>query len=194
MPGNAKHDVNRHPRHAVSRCVRRDRMAVQGLRVQSTPCRTRRERKHRACPAGFWQWHDHARLGRDDEFGRWVKPPQEIGGAGTQSAYVIVEDVDAHHSRAKAAGAEIVGEVEGQPYGAFTRAAIPRATRGTSAPTTPGQRDRAPAVDAFAYDLQARRVEGKGFGADALKVNGKIFARCREFAKEAYWFVKQGGP
>jgi len=132
MPGNAKHDVNRHPRHAVSRCVRRDRMAVQGLRVQSTPCRTRRERKHRACPAGFWQWHDHARLGRDDEFGRWVKPPQEIGGAGTQSAYVIVEDVDAHHSRAKAAGAEIVGEVEGQPYGAFTRAAIPRATRGTS--------------------------------------------------------------
>jgi uncharacterized glyoxalase superfamily protein PhnB len=53
----------------------------------------------------------------DDEFGRWVKPPQEIGGAGTQSAYVIVEDVDAHHSRAKAAAAEIVGEVEDQPYG-----------------------------------------------------------------------------
>ena len=79
---------------------------------------------------------------------------------------------------------------------AFTRAAVARAICGTSAPTTPGQRDRAPAVDAFAYDLQARRVEGKGFGfgADALKVNGKIFARCREFAKEAYWFVKQGGP
>jgi hypothetical protein len=25
---------------------------------------------------------------RDDEFGRWVKPPREIGGAGTQSAYL----------------------------------------------------------------------------------------------------------
>jgi hypothetical protein len=24
---------------------------------------------------------------RDDEFGRWVKPPREIGGAGTQSAH-----------------------------------------------------------------------------------------------------------
>jgi uncharacterized glyoxalase superfamily protein PhnB len=54
---------------------------------------------------------------RDDEFGRLVKPPQEIGGAGTQSAYVIVDDVDAHYARAKAAGAEIVMEVEDQSYG-----------------------------------------------------------------------------
>jgi uncharacterized glyoxalase superfamily protein PhnB len=54
---------------------------------------------------------------RDDEFGRLVKPPQEIGGAGTQSAYVIVDDVDAHYARAKAAGAEIIKEVEDQSYG-----------------------------------------------------------------------------
>src|SRR5271169_319944 len=44
---------------------------------------------------------------REDEFGQWVKPPREIGGIGTQSAYVIVEDADAHYARAKAAGAEI---------------------------------------------------------------------------------------
>jgi uncharacterized glyoxalase superfamily protein PhnB len=54
---------------------------------------------------------------REDEFGQWVKPPTEIGGIGTQSAYVIVEDADAHCARAKAAGAEIVMEVEDQDYG-----------------------------------------------------------------------------
>ena len=54
---------------------------------------------------------------RDDEFGQWVKPPGETGGIGTQSAYVIVEDADAHYSRAKASGAEIVMEVEDQDYG-----------------------------------------------------------------------------
>jgi uncharacterized glyoxalase superfamily protein PhnB len=54
---------------------------------------------------------------RDDEFGRRVKPPRETGGIGTQSAYVIVEDADAHYARAKAAGAEIVMEVEDQDYG-----------------------------------------------------------------------------
>ena len=54
---------------------------------------------------------------RADEFGQWVKPPQEVGGAGTQSAYVIVDDADAHHARAKAAGAEIVMEVADQDYG-----------------------------------------------------------------------------
>ena len=54
---------------------------------------------------------------RKDEFGRWVKPPRETGGVGTQSAYVIVEDADAHYARAKAAGAEIVTEVEDQDYG-----------------------------------------------------------------------------
>src|SRR6202030_1804616 len=46
---------------------------------------------------------------REDEFGQWVKPPRETGGIGTQSAYVIVEDADAHYARAKAAGAEIHG-------------------------------------------------------------------------------------
>jgi uncharacterized glyoxalase superfamily protein PhnB len=54
---------------------------------------------------------------REDEFGQWVKPPRETGGIGTQSAYVIVEDADAHHARAKLAGAEIVMEVEDQDYG-----------------------------------------------------------------------------
>jgi uncharacterized glyoxalase superfamily protein PhnB len=54
---------------------------------------------------------------REDEFGQRVKSPREIGGIGTQSAYVIVEDADAHYARGKAAGAEIVMEVEDQDYG-----------------------------------------------------------------------------
>jgi uncharacterized glyoxalase superfamily protein PhnB len=37
--------------------------------------------------------------------------------AGTQSIYIIVDDADAHHARAKAAGAEIVIEVADQDYG-----------------------------------------------------------------------------
>src|SRR5262245_6531306 len=54
---------------------------------------------------------------RDDEVGHGMGPPKELGGAGTQSAYVIIDDVDAHYARAKAAGAEIVREVEDQSYG-----------------------------------------------------------------------------
>jgi uncharacterized glyoxalase superfamily protein PhnB len=54
---------------------------------------------------------------REDEFGRWVKPPRETGGTGTHNTYVIVEHAHAHYARAKAAGAEIVMEVEDQGYG-----------------------------------------------------------------------------
>ena len=32
----------------------------------------------------------------DDEFGKLVKPPRDVGGVGTQSPYVIVADADVH--------------------------------------------------------------------------------------------------
>ena len=38
------------------------------------------------------------------------------GGPSEQGVYVAVEDVDAHYARAKAAGAEIVREIEDTPY------------------------------------------------------------------------------
>lgn len=38
-------------------------------------------------------------------------------GRPTTSVYVVVDDVDAHAARARAAGAEIVQEPEDQPYG-----------------------------------------------------------------------------
>ena len=53
---------------------------------------------------------------RDDEWGRLVKTARQVG-ALTQSCYVVVPDADAHHARARAAGAEIVMDVEDKDYG-----------------------------------------------------------------------------
>ena len=53
----------------------------------------------------------------DTEFGRLMRQPDEIGGAETQSAYVIVTDADALYARAKAAGARIVLDIKDEDYG-----------------------------------------------------------------------------
>ena len=53
----------------------------------------------------------------DSEFGRLLKQPDEIGGAETQTAYVIVVDADALYARAQAAGAEIVRDIRDEDYG-----------------------------------------------------------------------------
>jgi uncharacterized glyoxalase superfamily protein PhnB len=53
----------------------------------------------------------------DTEFGRLMKQPDEIGGAETQSVYVIVSDADVFYEQAKAAGAEIVIEIKDEDYG-----------------------------------------------------------------------------
>lgn len=53
---------------------------------------------------------------RDDEFGRLQRPPAELG-ACTQSLYLVVDDVDAHHARAAAAGAEVLMAPADQDYG-----------------------------------------------------------------------------
>jgi len=55
--------------------------------------------------------------GQGGEFDRLQRPPREVGGVNTQSPYVVVDDVDAHHARAVAAGAEIVMEPADQEYG-----------------------------------------------------------------------------
>lgn len=53
---------------------------------------------------------------RDDDFGKLQKPPA-LGGAATQSAYIIVPDADAHHARALAAGARVVYPLRTEDYG-----------------------------------------------------------------------------
>jgi len=45
-----------------------------------------------------------------------LKSPSAVGGA-TQGIYVHVDDADAHHDRAKAAGAEIIMELADTDYG-----------------------------------------------------------------------------
>ena len=54
---------------------------------------------------------------RDSDFDNLQKPPGELGGAVSQSPYIIVQDIDNHYARAVAAGAEIVMEIKDEDYG-----------------------------------------------------------------------------
>jgi uncharacterized glyoxalase superfamily protein PhnB len=56
-------------------------------------------------------------LERQTPFGRLMKQPDEIGGAETQSSYVVVNDADAVYARAKAAAARIAIEIKDEDYG-----------------------------------------------------------------------------
>jgi uncharacterized glyoxalase superfamily protein PhnB len=53
---------------------------------------------------------------KETAYGKLVKSPNEVGIC-TQTIYLIVPDPDAHHDRAKAAGAEIVLPLTTQDYG-----------------------------------------------------------------------------
>jgi uncharacterized glyoxalase superfamily protein PhnB len=48
---------------------------------------------------------------------RLLKQPDEIGGAETQTPYLVVSDIDAIYASAKAAGAKIVIDLEEKDYG-----------------------------------------------------------------------------
>jgi uncharacterized glyoxalase superfamily protein PhnB len=54
---------------------------------------------------------------KKSEFDRLMKQPDEIGGAETQSAYIIVSDADTLYARVKAAGAKIVLDIKDEDYG-----------------------------------------------------------------------------
>ena len=54
---------------------------------------------------------------RDNEYGLLMKQPDEVGGAQTQSSYVVVPDPDAVHARAVAAGATIAMPIKDEDYG-----------------------------------------------------------------------------
>ena len=53
----------------------------------------------------------------DNEYGRLMKQPDEIGGGQTQSSYMVVNDADAVYASAKAAGARIAMEIKDEDYG-----------------------------------------------------------------------------
>ena len=50
-------------------------------------------------------------------FDAYQKTRADVGGIGTQSAYGIVADCDAHYARAVAAGAKILLDIRDQDYG-----------------------------------------------------------------------------
>ncbi|MEO1199956.1 MAG: VOC family protein [Pseudomonadota bacterium] len=58
-------------------------------------------------------------LGSDlaGEFREFMAMPSDTGGRETQCAYIIVSDVDAHHARAEAAGAETIIAPRDEEYG-----------------------------------------------------------------------------
>jgi len=54
--------------------------------------------------------------GGDSPFDRLQAPPGKDAPV-TQSAYIVVDDVDAHYAQAKEAGAEIVLDIQDEDYG-----------------------------------------------------------------------------
>ena len=54
---------------------------------------------------------------QQNEFDRLVRPPRDLGGVGSQSPYIIVEDADEHYRQAVAAGAEVVMDIKDEEYG-----------------------------------------------------------------------------
>ena len=46
-----------------------------------------------------------------------LKQPDEIGGAETQTPYLVVSDIDRVYARAKAAGAKMLMDLEEKDYG-----------------------------------------------------------------------------
>jgi uncharacterized glyoxalase superfamily protein PhnB len=53
----------------------------------------------------------------EGEFGQWMQPPQGAQRTNTHILYVVVSDADAHHARAKKAGAEILRPPTDEDYG-----------------------------------------------------------------------------
>ena len=53
----------------------------------------------------------------NNEFHKLVKSPSESGAIGSQSAYIIVSDVDEHYKTAVAAGAELVIAIKTEEHG-----------------------------------------------------------------------------
>ena len=53
----------------------------------------------------------------EGEFGEVQKPPRFTGGRVTSSAYLVVDDPDAHYGRAVAKGAKVIDPLEDKEHG-----------------------------------------------------------------------------
>lgn len=111
---------------------------VPGMRYRNAPaaiewlCRVFGFEKHAVYPgANNTIAHAELTLGggmimlgtiNENDYSRFMKQPDQIGGAETRSTSLIVSDADAICARAKQAGAEMLFDIEDKPYGgrAFT--------------------------------------------------------------------------
>ena len=53
----------------------------------------------------------------DSEYSKLITQPDDIGGAETQTVYVVVNDADAVYERVKRTGMEIIMEIKDEDYG-----------------------------------------------------------------------------
>lgn len=53
----------------------------------------------------------------EDEYGALVRPPENVSSPCTQSAYIVVDEIDALYERVKTAGAKIEIELKEEDYG-----------------------------------------------------------------------------
>ncbi len=102
---------------------------------------------------------------RDNEWGRFIKQPDEIGGAATQSVYLVVPDADVIYERAKNAGAEILIPVRDEEYVSVVfPVAILKAIFGPSAPTILGRVPKiSPAANSFVVARARARANAARF-------------------------------
>jgi uncharacterized glyoxalase superfamily protein PhnB len=54
---------------------------------------------------------------RQNDYSKWTAMPDEVGGREIRSVSLVVDDCDAAYVQAKAAGAEMVFDLEEKPYG-----------------------------------------------------------------------------
>ena len=95
---------------------------------------------------------------RDNEWGRFIKQPDEISGAATQSIYLVVPDADVTYERAKtpAPKSEFQSRMRSME-GAVFLVGIWKVISGPSAPTILG---RAPKLSRAASSFVAARARG----------------------------------
>jgi uncharacterized glyoxalase superfamily protein PhnB len=55
--------------------------------------------------------------GKDDEYGKGFRSPDELGGIETRSCYIVVQDADAAYARAVDAGAMVTNSLHNTDYG-----------------------------------------------------------------------------
>ena len=106
---------------------------IPGLRYRNAPaaidwlCNTFGFERHLVVPMPDGSIaHAQLRLGggmimlgsiHENELGRLIKQPDEIGGMETQAAYIVVTDADAVYARVKKAGTQILIEIKDEDYG-----------------------------------------------------------------------------